>query len=292
MLYMLYALSNYTNFQKLIYMKLFKNKLSLLTLLCVLLMSSCAPVKNIAYFQKVESTADMKKLEKSAISQYVARIKPKDILSITVVASENEASKGYNLIVPQLYVPNNTYSALTSVPSLQNYLVDMDGYIDFPSLGKIKVVGITRKELEELLQERIASAFSKERPIITIRIINFTVNVLGEVAKPGKFETANDRFTILDALAMAGDMTVYGRRDNVMVLRESADGVKQYIKINLTDKDIIYSPAYYLEQNDVVYVEPNKSKSNSSNFGAAESFTISVVSTLFSLASLIITVFK
>jgi len=273
-------------------MKLFKNKLSLLTLLCVLLMSSCAPVKNIAYFQKVESTADMKKLEKSAISQYVARIKPKDILSITVVASENEASKGYNLIVPQLYVPNNTYSALTSVPSLQNYLVDMDGYIDFPSLGKIKVVGITRKELEELLQERIASAFSKERPIITIRIINFTVNVLGEVAKPGKFETANDRFTILDALAMAGDMTVYGRRDNVMVLRESADGVKQYIKINLTDKDIIYSPAYYLEQNDVVYVEPNKSKSNSSNFGAAESFTISVVSTLFSLASLIITVFK
>jgi polysaccharide biosynthesis/export protein len=273
-------------------MKSLRNNLSLFVCLSILLMSSCAPVKNIAYFQKVESAADMKRLEKSSNSQYIARIKPKDMLSITVVASEMEATRAYNLVVPQIYNTTASNMSLNSVPTLQNYLVDADGYIDFPVLGKIKAVGTTRKELEEILQEKMAPAFSKERPIITIRIVNYTVNVLGEVARPGKFETANDRFTILDALAMAGDLTIYGRRDNVMVLRENAEGVKQYIKLNLNDKNIIYSPAYYLEQNDVVYVEPNKSKSNSSNFGAAESFTISVVSTLFSLASLIITIFK
>jgi len=269
-----------------------KNKFSLLILVSVLLMSSCSQVKNIAYFQKVDSQADMIKLEKSSSSHYIARIKPKDILSITVVASEMEATKAYNLIVPQIYNITSATMNLNSVPTLQNYLVDTDGNIDFPVLGKIKAGGMTRKELGDLLLEKMASAFSKEQPIITIRIVNYSVNVLGEVSKPGKFETANERMTIFDALAMAGDMTVYGRRDNVMVLRENSDGLKQYIPVNLNDKDIIYSPAYYLEQNDVVYVEPNKSKSNSSNFGAAESFTISVVSTLFSLASLIITIFK
>ena len=269
-----------------------KNKLSLVVFLGVLLMTSCAPVKNIAYFQKLDTKKDSMKLEMASIQLFDARIKPKDLLSITVVTSEYEASKAYNLTVPQLYTGTTNYYTLTSPPTLQNYLVDNDGDIDFPVFGKLKVAGLDRKEFEKVLQDKLAPAFSKERPIVTIRIINYSVNILGEVLRPGKYETTNERLTIFDGLALAGDMTINGRRNNVTVLRENIDGTKKFYTLNLNNKDIIYSPAYYLEQNDVVYVEPNASKSRSSNFGAAESFTISVVSTLFSLASLIITIFK
>ena len=143
-----------------------------------------------------------------------------------------------------------------------------------------------------LLYKKLAAAFSREVPIITIRIINYSVNIMGEVLRPGKYLTQNDRITIFDGLALAGDMTLYGRRDNVKVLREKVDGTLEYITLNLNDKNIIYSPAFYLEQNDVVYVEPNKSRSRSSNFGAAESFGISSLSILITLTSLIFTVFK
>lgn len=259
-------------------------------LFLILLLSSCASVKDIAYFQKSGSKTSSLQHE-SSTALYDARIKPKDLLSITVVSSEPEASRMYNLVVPQISDLSNPNSLL-SQPSLQTYLVDNDGNIDFPVFGRIKVAGYTRKELESILQKKLAPAFSKESPIISIRFTNYSVNILGEVLKPGKFETTNDRLTIFEGLALAGDLTIYGRRDNVKVLRENADGTKEYITLNLNSKDVIYSPAYFLEQNDVVYVEPNKSRSKSSNYGAAESFGISSLSVLLSLTSLIFTVFS
>lgn len=258
--------------------------------LSIFLISSCANVKNIAYFQKVKVSESMKK-QPNANELYEARVKPKDLLSITVVSSEPEASRMYNLVVPQIADDSNPNS-LFSAPLLQTYLVDVDGNINFPAFGKIKVEGYTRKELESIIQKKLAAAFSKEIPIVTIRFINYSVNILGEVLRPGKYLTENDRMTIFDALALAGDMTIYGKRENVKVLREKSDGSKEYITLNLNDKNIIYSPAYYLEQNDVVYVEPNKSKSRSSNYGAAESFGISSLSILITLTSLIFTVFR
>jgi polysaccharide export outer membrane protein len=170
--------------------------------------------------------------------------------------------------------------------------VDNDGNIEFPILGKLKIAGLTRNELGLMLHKKLESAFTKESPIITIRFTNYSVNILGEVQKPGKFETTNDRLTILEGLALAGDLTIYGRRDNVKVLREQADGTKEYITLDLSDKNIIYSPAYYLEQNDVVYVEPNKSRAKSSNYGAAETFGITSISVLLTLTSLVFTVIK
>jgi polysaccharide export outer membrane protein len=246
----------------------------------------------VAYFQKYSSTADSLKEQNLSPELYDARIKPKDMLSITVVTSEPEASKNYNLIVPQLYDPANISgtNSLYSTPTLQTYLVDNEGNIDFPVIGKLKVAGMTRKELEKILQEKLASAFNKELPIITIRIINYTVYILGEVLKPDKFITVNDRMTIFEGIAMAGDLTIYGRRDNVKVLRENADGTKKFITVNLNDKNVINSPAYYLEQNDVVYVEPNKAKSRSEGIGSAETLSISVLSVLISLTSIIVTV--
>ena len=274
----------------------FKNPNSFhVLLLSVLILSACSSVKNVAYFQKVGTQTDSINQNKNT-GVHRATIKPLDLLTISVVTSQPETSRTFNLLVPQLSENSATSLAsttsLTATPALQPYLVDEDGNIDFPVFGKLQVKGLTRKELESVLQEKLSMAFSKERPIITIRIINFTVDVVGEVVKPGKYSTTNERLTIFDGLALAGDMTVYGRRDNVKVLRENADGTKKYITVNLNDENIIHSPGYYLGQNDVVYVEPNKAKSNSSHFGAAESFGISALSIVISLTTLGFTILK
>ena len=266
-----------------------KSTFSFLVILCILILSSCAPVKNVAYFQKLDNSTDSVKQNKSS-EVHRARIKPLDILTITVVTTQPETSRIYNLVTPQIseLAGNN----LQSVPTLQTYLVDNDGDIDFPVLGKLSVEGMTRKELATMLQEKLASSFNKEVPIITIRILNYTVDIVGEVMRPGKYTTLNDRMTIFDGLAQAGDLTIYGKRDNVKVLRENANGSKKYITVNLNDKNIINSPAYYLEQNDVVYVEPNGAKSRSSRIGSEETLTISAVSILISFTSLIFTILK
>lgn len=257
----------------------------------LLFVSSCSEVRNIAYFQELKSKTDFLKLQQNQTDLYEARIKPKDLLSITVVSTEPEASRIYNLVTPQI-AGTADKGSVYSVPMLQNYLVDNYGNINFPVLGKIEVIDLTRKELESKLQKMLSSAFTKEMPIITIRINNYSVSILGEVVKPGKFETSNERITILEGLALAGDMTVYGKRDNVKVLREDANGKKKYFTLNLNDKNIIFSPAYFLEQNDIVYVEPNKSKSKSANYGSAESYQIATYSLFITLTSLIVTVYS
>lgn len=256
----------------------------------ILLVSSCSGVKKIAYFQELNSKTDALKFLQNDVGLYDARIKPKDLLAITVVSTEPEASQIYNLVTPQT-AGTSDKGSVYSQPMLQNYLVDNNGIINFPVLGKIQVSELTRKELELKLQKMLSSAFTKEMPIITIRINNYSVSILGEVVKPGKFETNNDRITILEGLALAGDMTIYGRRDNVKVLREDANGTKKYYTINLSDKNIIFSPAYFLEQNDIVYVEPNKSKSKSANYGSAESFRITTYSLFITLTSLVVTLY-
>ncbi len=246
------------------------------------LIISCSPVRNVSYFQQLEqSTSVLKRAE------YSAGIKPKDILSITVVSSEPDASRRYNLIAPQLEA-NIGY--LQSQPMLQNYLVDEEGNINFPSLGVLQVKGLSTKDLEGLIQEKLRPFFTEEMPIITARIMNYSVNVLGEVHRPGQFQTNNGRMTVLEGLAMAGDMTIYGRRDNVKVIREDANGERIVYTLNFNDKNLFNSPGFFLEQNDVVYVEPNQSRANSSKYGAAETYRISTLSVLISLATMAITI--
>jgi len=267
-----------------------KTNLRTILLLSIILLSSCSEVRNIAYFQELNSKTDSLKLHKNYVDLYQARIKPKDLLAITVVSTEPEASRIYNLVTPQT-AGSADMGSVYSQPMLQNYLVDNFGNINFPVLGKMHVTGLSREELESKLQKMLSSAFTKEMPIITIRINNYSVSILGEVVSPGKFETSNERITILEGLALAGDMTIYGRRDNVKVLREEVDGTKKYYTLNLSDKNIIYSPAYFLEQNDIVYIEPNKSRSKSSNYGSAESFRITTYSLLITLVSLTVTLY-
>ena len=252
-----------------------KNILLIILILCTV---SCSQVKDIAYFQKYDK-------EQTTIEQstFEARIKPGDMLSITVVSSEPEASRRYNLIAPQTEIES---SSIYSQPTLQNYLVDNSGNINFPMLGKLHIEGMNKKELGQLIENELNPFFTEEKPIITIRFLNYSVNVLGEVNRPGRFETPNERITIFEGLAMAGDLTIYGRRDNVKVLRENAKGERIIYNLNLNNGNIFSSPAYFLEQNDVVYVEPNQSRANASKYGAAESYRISTLSILISLATM------
>ena len=268
-------------------MSIKKTILSILILTLVLVLNSCAGVKEIAYLQKLSNKTDSLKQNTGL---FEARIKPKDMLSISVIASNLATSIMYNLITPQ--INDNIEKSLITYPGLQSYLVDNRGLIDFPLLGKLKVSGLTLKELEAMIQSKIESSFNNEKPVITIRFTNFAINVLGEVNRPGKFNTTNERMTILEAISNAGDLTIFGRRDNIKVLRESADGKKMIITIDLNDEKLVNSPVYYLEQNDVVYVQPNLTKARSASFGAAESFGISALSIGISLTSLLINILK
>jgi len=258
-----------------------KRFIHLLAFSCILF--SCAQVKDISYFQQSDRELTLLHSEK-----FDARIKPKDILSITVVSSEPAASVRYNLIMPQIDARMNN---IQSQPALQNYLVDSDGNIRFPTLGMLKVNGMNTEELEIFIGKQLKTFFSEEMPVITVRILNYTVNVLGEVQRPGKFESANGRMTIFEGLAMAGDMTIYGRRDNVKVLRENENGERVIYTVNLNNNKLFESPAFFLEQNDVVYVAPNQTRANSSRYGAAENYRLTTITVLISLATLGISIF-
>ncbi len=251
----------------------------------VTLAISCSQAKNIVYMGGID------KNETTVSSDsYAYTIKSKDLLSISVVSSEPEASKRYNLITPQISMADESINFLYSQPVLQNYLVDEEGNINFPSFGPIHVSGLKKQELIQLLESKLKPFFINELPIITIRVLNFSVNILGEVRNPGKFVSTNERMTIFDGLAMAGDMTIYGMRDRVKVIRETENGDKKIYNVNLSNKSIFSSPVYFLEQNDIVYVEPNKTKANSSLYGEAENYRISSLSILISLATLAVTV--
>lgn len=266
-----------------------KHKLHLL-LFALLLLNACSSVKNIAYMQETDKQFQQVSTDNSKF--YEPIIKPNDLLSITVVSTEPEASQIYNLISPLPQSSTMGGGALQSSSALQNYLVDIDGNINFPVLGKIHVKGMTKKELESYILEKIKPAFSKELPIVTIRIVNFSINVLGEVNAPGRYLTEKESVNIFEALSLARDMTIYGKRENVKILREDINGNKTYYTLNLNDKNIINSPAYFLEQNDIIYVEPNKSRANSSKYGAAESYRISTISVLISLATMAVTIYS
>lgn len=253
----------------------------------IAVLTACSQAKEISYLQGYD------RAEESIMSNdlFEYKIKSKDLLSISVVSSEPEASKRYNLITPQITSAEEPTNYLYTQPTLQNYLVDDNGNIYFPSFGIIPVAGLSKKELVDLLNNKLSPFFTGEMPIVTIRVLNFSVNVLGEVNNPGKFTSTNERMTIFDGLALAGDMTIYGKRSNVKVIRENSQGDKKVYNVNLNNKSVFNSPVYYLEQNDIVYVEPNKSRANSSMYGEAENYRISTLTVLISVATMATTIF-
>jgi len=223
---------------------------------------------------------------------YDARIMPKDVLSITVNTTTPEASVPFNLTVPTVQTLSARMSSY-SQPSLQSYIVDNEGNVEYPLIGKVHLGGLTKNEAEQLIYNKIKPFMSEsEHPIVTVRMINYKISVIGEVARPGMFTVVNEKISILEALAQAGDLTIYGVRDRVKLIREDATGKKEIHTLNLNDANIINSPYYYLQQNDIVYVEPNKVKSQNSSVGSMTTLWFSATSILISIASLMYNILK
>ena len=255
------------------------------SIIIILGVISCNSAKNVAYIQGAGEN-DMAGYVQTG-PMYDARILPKDLLTITVSATDPEAVKPFNLTVPSLTTGSSTYSQ----PALQKYLVDNNGQINFPVLGMVTLSGLTKREAETKITG-LLQKYLKEPPVVTVSFVNYKISVLGEVARPNTFTIVNEKVNIFEALAMAGDMTIYGKRDNVKVIREDADGNQSVIVLNLNDPSIIHSPYYFLQQNDVVYVEPNKTKAKSSEIGSATSLWISGTSILISLAGLLVNILR
>jgi polysaccharide export outer membrane protein len=251
-----------------------------------LMLSSCGTVKDIAYFQnKVVNQPE--KIDKHA----GIVIQPKDMLSISVSSRNPELVAMFNLSLVQYTPGSEMGGAGGGQQRMLGYVVDNNGYIDFPVLGLIKVAGLTRWELSEMIKTRLVKDGLLPDAVITVEFMNFKVSVLGEVASPGTYTIQGDKVTILQALSLAGDLTIYGQRENVSVIRER-DGERVFFQINLCDVDLFKSPAYYLQQNDVIYVEPSVEKARQSTIDDKKlrmtTIAISSSSLLVSVASLLV----
>ena len=251
------------------------------------LLSGCTSYKKVPYMQDPETVNTYGK----EIPLYDAKIMPKDLLSITVSTTDPQAAAPFNLTIQTNTTANLNLQYTTSQAAIQQYLVNNQGEIDFPVLGKLKIGGMTKNEAENMIREKL-QPYLKETPIVTVRMANYKISVLGEVKSPGTFTVSNEKVNVLEALAMAGDMTIYGVRNNVKLIREDAQGKREIVMLDLTKSDIVLSPYFYLQQNDILYVTPNKTVAKNSGIGNATTIAISATSILVSIASLIATLVK
>ena len=251
----------------------------------IVMLSSCGTVKDIAYFQN-KVINEPEKIDKHA----GIVIQPKDMLSIVVSSRNPELALMFNLMTVQ-QLPGAEVSMGSGQQRLLGYVVDNDGCIDFPVLGVLKVDGLTRWELSEMIKSRLVKEGYLTDAVVTVEFMNFKVSVLGEVTAPGTYSIEGDKVTILQALSLARDLTIYGQRENVSVIRER-DGERTFYQVNLCDVDLFKSPAYYLQQNDVIYVEPSQEKARQSTIDDKNlrmtSIVLSGSSLLLSLASLLV----
>lgn len=265
----------------------------------LLAVASCSTPKDIAYFQDVTHGEMIQPLERNDI-----KVRPEDKLSIVVSTQDPALSSMFNLVQTQNRL--NVNSGTTTIGSTANssgdgrtslYTVDPDGDINFPILGRLHVAGMNRTQLAKYIESEIKSRELVKDPIVTVDYANTGISVLGEVKSPGRVEFNKDHLTIVEAIALAGDVAPDGMRQNVTVMREGENGRQTVYKVDLTDmKQLAQSPVYYMQQNDVIYVEPNdKAKRNTTpngNSAFTPSFWISIASAAITVASLIITLSK
>lgn len=249
----------------------------ILTLLFIgIMFFSCASRKDIVYFQDLDDKIDSKLFE--------TKFQPDDLLMIYVTSKDQESAAPFNMpLIAVSQVSNNANGQVQQ----QFYLVNNEGFVDFPILGMIKVGGKTRSEVIKDLKDRLLEYI--QDPIINLRIMNYKISILGEITKPGSYTIPSERISLIDAISLAGDLTIYGKRNSIKVIRE-IEGKKTTTIIDITKSDFINSEYYYLKQNDVVYIEPNKTKINGSSVGPNTSVIISSISILMSIISTLILV--
>ncbi|NVK51715.1 MAG: polysaccharide biosynthesis/export family protein [Flavobacteriaceae bacterium] len=250
-----------------------KTQFKLVAILLLLGLSSCVSKKKILYFQDDATIVEN-------VQQFALKFKKDDLLTINVSSKNLETVKAYNLPVVAYNAATNT---VNGIPKQQSYLIDANGEIQFPVLGKIKLEGLTRVEAIKLLEQKIRTSVTDAT--VNIQILNFKINVMGDVKNPGMFPIQNERVTVLDALAMAGDTNISGERI-IEVKRETPKGVVTGY-IDLRSNQLFASPFYYLQQNDVVYVNPNSAKIQSASYNQNTGLFISITSVLISLISIL-----
>lgn len=257
-----------------------KTKIAL-SIVVLALMTSCVSRKQLAYFHPItaESAAT---INQQRPAQPEPTVKINDALIISVTALDPEAALPYNLASAPFATPNSEYVPTAS--SYQYYTVDAEGNIAFPVLGKLHVAGKTQSEVINMIQDMLKEQIVN--PLVTMRFLNAKITVLGEVDLPGSYPLNNGRMTILEALGAAGDLTPYGRRDNILITREN-NGQLEFARLDLTSDEIFTSPYFYLQQNDVIVVEPNQARSTSNQ---TISLWLSMVGTVSSAATVVVSV--
>lgn len=248
-------------------------KITLLLLFLVALVS-CSSGAKITYLQNVDA-----KPSEGKTLKYEPTLQPDDLLSIIVSAQNPESTIPFNL--PQI---QGNYGINNNQNGIKTYLIDNEGEIDFPVIGKVKLGGLVRSQANKKL-ESLVSDYVKN-PGINLRILNFKISVLGEVSRPGTFSIDSERITLLEALGKAGDLTIYGKRTDLLIIREN-NGIKKYQRVDITKADFVSSPFYYLTQNDVVVVNPNKTKINASAVGPNSTVILSSISLIVTIAVLL-----
>ena len=259
---------------KFIFIKMIKKIIIVLTV--IFLLGSCASRKDLVYFQN----DDINQTEVD--NNYQLTFKPDDLLQIIVSSDDLMAAQPFNL---PLDISTPIATRATGIPKLQSYLIDKNGEIEFPILGTLKLGGLTRIESIQMIKDKLSSGYLKS-PIVNITITNFKITVIGDVQRSSVFQLANERITILDALGFAGDLNISGKRDNVLLIREEGNQKKTY-RVDLRSKKLLTSPAYYLQQNDVVYVEPNNAKVQDAAFTRTTGLFISMASVFISLLTIL-----
>lgn len=269
--------------------KVFSYILLFSILLCGL--SACKAPGNIVYLQDVPYQGQLQVADLQMI-----RIHPGDQLSIIVSSRNPELCNIFNLAVPFRYVGATLTSTGGSGSQTSYFNVDSDGMIDYPIFGQIEVNGLTRQELSRKIKSMIIDGDYIKDPVVTVEFANLTISVLGEVKNPGKYGITKDRLTLFDALSMASDLTIDGRREDVLVLRENPDGTTQSYHVDLTSKNLMMNPVYYLQQNDVIYVSPNNQRRRQSkatgNTIMTPTFWLSILSTVCTVTTLVFSLTK
>ena len=248
-----------------------KKLTNIFLLLMGIMLTSCMSTKKVTYFQNLDNV-DLSK----TTGLYDAKIMPKDILSITVHTLTPEASEAFNL-----------------KGSTSGYLVDNEGKIDFPVVGTLNLGGMTTKEAAALIKSKIVPYMSaSENPIVQVRMSNYKYAMLGGIKAPGVYTAPNEKISIVEAIARAGDLDLYGQRDKIFLIRENAQGQREYHQLNMNDAEIFNSPYFYLQQNDIVYVEPKKVQARNSFFASSTSMWLSLFGMLTSVSTFILALTK
>ena len=245
----------------------------------ILAMVGCGSSEQTVYWRNIDSISLA-----ASKGLYDAKIMPKDELTILVQTTDPLSSEPFNL---------HSTGQSTSKNAITGYLVDNDGMLNFPIIGKIHVAGLTKNECEDLIKSKIQPYLARtENPVVSVRMSSFRITVIGEVNRPGVIPVSTEKISIVEALAEAGDMTIYGKRNNILLVREDKTGEKHKVRLNMNDANIINSPYYYLQQNDVIYVEPHQVKARNTFFGSNTSIFYSIIGITSSLVTLLVTILR